>query len=312
LQKEWTLSDKMYSYRKSLKSEISDEFINTYLFRPMAGLIVWVLYYTPVTANQVTIASIISGLAAAIFYLRGTPDAFIIAGLLVILKDLLDSADGQLARAKQQCSRIGRFLDSIGDFIVSAAVFGAIGWVIFQSSGDWRMLLLAVLGLIGISLRVSYHVFYQVNYLHLQRQYMSNRLSEKILEEDLKKGGFELILQRIFQCIYGWQDRLIERVDRWSSGGKIQKLHENKRKDRFEDFSCRWYSDKTSLRISGLIGFGTEFSLLLLCSLLNRLELYLYLNIFLMNGILLLCVFYRRLILLRYLLPAKNPQKGLP
>ena len=30
----------MYSYRKSLKSDISDELINTYLLRPIAGLIV--------------------------------------------------------------------------------------------------------------------------------------------------------------------------------------------------------------------------------------------------------------------------------
>jgi phosphatidylglycerophosphate synthase len=302
----------MYSYRKSLKSDISDELINTYLLRPIAGLIVWALYYTPVTANQVTIASTIAGLVAAFFYLKGTSEAFVVAGLLMTLKDLLDSADGQIARAKQQCSRVGRFLDSIGDFVVDAAVFSAIGWTLYQSGGNWWMLLLAMLGFIGISLRVSYHVFYQVNFLHLQKQYTNNRLSEEIREEDLKKGGFELVLQRIFLCIYGWQDRLIERVDRWSYGGNFRRSHEHEPGDSSESISrepcqkCQeWYSDIISLHISGLLGFGTELFLLMLCSVLNRLELYLYLNVFLMNGIFILCLLYRRFILLRDLRAVK-------
>ena len=100
----------MYSYRSSLKSDKSDELINTYLLRPLAGLIVWVLYYTPITPNQVTIASIMAGFASAFFYAKGTPDAFVIAGLLVTVKDLLDSADGQLARAKEKFSRVGSCL----------------------------------------------------------------------------------------------------------------------------------------------------------------------------------------------------------
>jgi hypothetical protein len=302
----------MYSYRKSLKSDISDELINTYLLRPIAGLIVWALYSTPVTANQVTIASTFAGLVAAFFYLKGTSEAFIVAGLLVTLKDLLDSADGQLARAKQQYSRVGRFLDSIGDFAVDAAVFSAIGWILYQSDGHWWMLLLALLGLVGISLRVSYNVFYQVNFLHLQKQSANNRLSEEIREEDLKRGGFELVLQRIFQCIYGWQDRLIERVDQWSYGGNFLRSHKNEPRDPSEGSfrepcqRCQeWYSDIISLRISGLLGFGTEFFLLMLCSVLNRLELYLYLNIFLMNGILILCLLYRRFVLLRELQAVK-------
>jgi hypothetical protein len=296
----------MYSYRKSLKSDISDELINTYLLRPIAGLIVWALYYTPITANQVTIASIITGLVAAFFYLEGTSEAFIIAGLCIILKDLLDSADGQLARAKQQYSRVGRFLDSIGDFIVDAAVFSAIGWTLFQSSDNWWMMFLALLGLVGVSIRVSYHVFYQVSFLHLQKQYSNNRLSEEIQDKDLKKGGIELVLQRIFQFIYSWQDRFIMRVDRWSCRGIFQSLHEHEPRDTSkgsisEPGYREWYSDIVSLRISSFLGFGTEFILLMSCSILNCLQLYLYLNIFLMNGILLLGILYRRFVLLRNL-----------
>jgi len=272
-----------YEYRKSLKSNVSDELINTYALRPIAGLIVWMLYRTPITPNHVTVASTIAGLVAAVFYLRDQALSTALAGLLLTLKDVLDSADGQLARAKQQYSRTGRFLDSIGDFVVNVAVFGAIGWVLSTSSGNPWMLLLAFLGLVGITLRVSYHVYYQTSFLHLEEKYQINRLTEELTEEDLKGDRLTLLLQRVFLAIYGWQDRLMVRIDLWCRRG---------RDDR--EFLAPWYSDSVGLRLSGLLGMGTELFVLMLCSVFNQLVLYLYLNLVIMNGILLASLMYRR------------------
>jgi phosphatidylglycerophosphate synthase len=273
----------VYEYRKSLKSDVSDELINTYVLRPIAGLIVWLLYRTPITPNHVTVASTIAGLVAALFYLHDRALSTALAGLLVTLKDVLDSADGQLARAKQQYSRIGRFLDSIGDFVVNVAVFGAVGWVLSTSSGNPWMLLLAFLGLVGITLRVSYHVYYQTSFLHLEEKYQINRLTEELTEEDLKSGRLTLSLQRAFLAIYGWQDRLMVRIDLWCRRGRDDRK-----------FLVPWYSDTVGLRLSGLLGMGTELFVLMLCSVFDQLVLYLYLNLAIMNGILLASLIYRR------------------
>ena len=272
-----------YEYKKTVKSSLSDELINTCLLRPLAGLVVWALYRTPVTPNQVTIASTIVGLVAAALYLKNEAFYTAVAGLCVTLKDVLDSADGQLARAKQQYSRTGRFLDSLGDFVVDVAVFGAIGWVLFSSSGDWRMIVLGLLGLIGITLRVSYHVFYQTSFLHLEEKYQVNRVTEDVTINDLAGDPVALRLQKAFQFIYGGQDRLMLRVDTWCRRGRTD-----------HDFLSRWYSDPKGLRLSGLVGIGTELFLLMVCSVLNELSLYLILNVFFMSGIALLSVFYRR------------------
>ena len=272
-----------YEYRKSLKSNVSDELINTYALRPIAGLIVWMLYRTPITPNHVTVASTIAGLVAAVFYLRDQALSTALAGLLLTLKDVLDSADGQLARAKQQYSRTGRFLDSIADFAVNVAVFGAVGWVLSTSSGNPWMLLLAFLGLVGITLRVSYHVYYQTSFLHLEEKYQINRLTEQLTEEDLKSGRLTLSLQRAFLAIYGWQDRLMVRIDLWCRRGRDDRK-----------FLAPWYSDTVGLRLSGLLGMGTELFVLMLCSVFNQLVLYLYLNLAMMNGILLVSLMYRR------------------
>jgi phosphatidylglycerophosphate synthase len=281
-----------YQYSQSLKSDCSDELINTYVLRPIAGVIVKILYPTPVTPNQVTVAAIIVGICASYFYWIGNHYATLLAGVLVTFKDLLDSADGQLARAKSLFSRRGRFLDSIGDFVVDLLIFTAITFALYRVSGSASTFILGLMGFLGITLRVSYHVFYHVSYLHAHDQYQTNRLIEEIREEDRKGDPVALRLQQVFVLIYSWQDRMMMRIDEWSKSGR-------KRPDgtKRQEFNQLWYSDQAGLRISGFLGLGTELAILTVCSLLDNLILYLWINILVMNGIWLTAVLYRRIIL---------------
>jgi len=280
-------SRQKYSYGSTVKSDASDELINTFLLRPIAGILVRLLYPTPITPNQVTIASTITGILGAALYLQGTASWTAAAGLLMTLKDLLDSADGQLARAKQMYSRRGRFLDSLGDFLVNLLVFAAIAFTLFRTDREPVWLLLGALGFLGITLRVSYHVFYQTSFLHRQRAYRVNRTTEEIREEDLSGDRTALTLQRIFLLLYGWQDAFMVRLDRWCRAG-IPKT---------ESSDQRWYSDSTGLRLSGFLGIGTELFLLMLFSVADRLELYLFLNVVGLNVLWAACIAYRRLVL---------------
>jgi len=286
------VSDSPYHYERSLKSRYADEPINTYLLRPTAGVLVSLLYRSSITPNQLTIAAIFAGMAAAYCYSLGQPMATILAGLLVTLKDILDSADGQLARAKNLYSRRGRFLDSIGDFLVDVLIFGAITVTLYRVYPLAGTILLGVAGLLGITLRVSYHVFYYVSFLHLEDRYLTNRLIEEIRDEDRRGDPVALRLQKIFVAIYGWQDKLMARIDDWSKS-RARSLGENEH----ERFRQRWYADRIGLLVSGFLGFGTELALLTICSLLDQLRLYLWLNLLLMNGIWLLAIFYRKIIL---------------
>jgi phosphatidylglycerophosphate synthase len=281
-----------YQYSRSLKSDYSDELINTYILRPIAGVIVKILYPTPVTPNQVTVVAIIIGICASYFYWIGKSYATFLAGVLVTVKDLLDSADGQLARAKSLFSRRGRYLDSIGDFIVDLLIFTAITISLYRVSGSVSTVIFGLLAFLGITLRVSYHVFYHVSYLHAHDQYQTNRLIEEVRDEDRRGDLVALRLQQVFVLIYSWQDRMMMRIDEWSKSGR-------KRPDgtKRQEFNQLWYSDQAGLRISGFLGLGTELAILTVCSLLDNLTLYLWINIFIMNGLWLAAVLYRRSIL---------------
>ncbi len=275
-------------FRQTLKSDalVADEIINIFLLRPLAAALVWLLYPTRITPNQVTVAAIVFGLAAGAAYAAGTPAATVAAGLLITAKDIADDADGQLARAKEMYSRRGRFLDSIGDFAVDLVVFAAITITVYHTYPSSSTIFLGVAAFLGITLRVSYHVFYQASFLHLEDRYKMNRITEEITDADRLGDPVALRLQVIFNVLYTWQDLLMCSIDRWCAGKGILK-----------DKAGTWYGDRIGLRLSGLMGFGTEFALLTICSVTNHLYLYLVLNVVGMNGVWCLSILYRKLML---------------
>jgi phosphatidylglycerophosphate synthase len=276
-----------YSYDASVKSDVSDELINTYCVRPIAGLIVRPLFRTSVTPNQVTVAAMVSGVIAAACYAAGEAHWTLLAGVLLWTKDILDSADGQLARARGAYSRIGRFLDSIGDFVVNAAVFAALTVALTIHTGSLWFIPAGAAALFAITLRISYHVFYQVSFLHLQSVYALNRTDEELTDDDRRSDRWTQRLQQTYLLLYGWQDRLMGRIDGWCHGQAALD----------DDLRRAWYGDRTALRLSGFLGMGTELFVLVLFSLVDRLEWYLGVTLLVQNGFWLVCVLYRRWVL---------------
>ncbi len=296
------MNEKRYSYSASLKSNVSDEVINTYLIRPLAGVFVRFFFYTPITPNQVTLLSTFAGCVAAYFYLDGSAAQNVIAGACITLKDILDSADGQLARVKQQFSRSGRFLDSLGDLVVNGIVFGAITFALMDTPHALTTIALGASSLLGLTLRVSYHVFYQTSFLHLGKQYQINRVTEEVLPEDQHQERLTLLLQRLFQLVYGWQDKLMFTIDAWSRHGlpHAQNVEE------------AWYGDRLALRLSGFLGLGTELFLLTMFSFLDELELYMYINVVVLNIAWGVSIAYRRIGLRRRIITDRSRQAGSP
>ncbi|MGE5315179.1 MAG: CDP-alcohol phosphatidyltransferase family protein [Acidobacteriota bacterium] len=269
-------------YRASVKSAASDEIINTWLQRPAAAVITYACTFTPVTPNQLTLVSTLFGIAAGCLLALEQP-WLVSAGICAYMKDLFDSADGQLARATGRYSRRGRFLDSIGDFIVNAAVFiGITLLLIHRGMGLSASLAVALTGWLGVNLRVSYQVFYQTQYLHTEGSYFTNRAREDVRPEDELSGDrAALLLQRIFSVLYGWQDRLVAALDASSQ------------KRAGHPPASDWYRHPTALRLNSFFGMGTEYTALALCLCFGSIEAYLILTLGVFNLLWAAAVVYR-------------------
>lgn len=271
-----------YSYHASIKSNRSDELVNVYLQRPAAGIITMLLFYLPVTPNFVTLLSTLAGIAASLLLFFPSPD-LILSALLFYAKDIFDSADGQLARAKQLYSRRGRFYDSIGDFVVHLFLFVGIYFQLRYAGYSYgSAALVSVIGFLGVNLRVSYQVYYQTAFLHEQKKYLNNRLSEELQPEDFHEDRITLLLQKIFLGMYGWQDAVIKRIDTalTKNISSESELHS-------------WNQNSAALFLNRLYGLGTEFVLLTLSLLFLTIEWYLIISIFFMNLLWIISLLYR-------------------
>lgn len=101
--------------------------INQYAHVPIAGWLVRPLVHTPFTPNQVTLVSVLFGLAAAWEFSRGNFVGLVTGGILLEFSLILDCVDGQLARAKNMASDMGRLIDGIGGYIANLGVVIGIG-----------------------------------------------------------------------------------------------------------------------------------------------------------------------------------------
>lgn len=131
-----------YQHEKALKPIEVEEPVDYYLYRRIAAVFVRWVYHTRITPNQITLLSLVAGLAGAVALYRGwiLPST---AGLLLFAASILDCADGQLARSKGISSPAGRLLDGIVDFAVTVGIYIAAASWLADATGDGQMWTLA-------------------------------------------------------------------------------------------------------------------------------------------------------------------------
>ena len=129
-----------------------DEPHKPHLFPLIRHLSTWVtpaLLRLPVSANLVTTASLLTGLMACWYFTLGTwVDSLIGAGLFVICS-ILDNCDGEVARARNQCSRFGEKYDTFVDWVVHSVFFASLGFGVTSQTGDQVWLWLGLFGALG-------------------------------------------------------------------------------------------------------------------------------------------------------------------
>jgi len=174
---------------------------------------------------------------------------------LLLVKSLLDAVDGSLARARQRPSRVGRFLDSLLDFALNAAVYLAIAWPWARTTGSPQPLALALAALLSATWQGSAFNYYSVAYRLRVGGESTSRLDESG-EDGMPwddPRALRLLLA-LYALVYGWQDRLMAALDRWVTPGQPPGA----------------YTDRRFLTAVTAMGLGTQLAIIALCSWIGR------------------------------------------
>ncbi|MBK5210056.1 MAG: CDP-alcohol phosphatidyltransferase family protein [Flavobacteriaceae bacterium] len=175
--------------------------------RPAAKIIANSLKETSITPIHITIWFIISGLIAIACMLYGYYWA---AAFFLILKSVLDAADGELARVKKTPSYTGRYFDSISDILLNFFIFIAL-WHITNTS-----LTYALIAFVGIQLQGTLYNYYYV----ILRNKFNGDTTSRIFEDKTPialKGEKQQnvnFLFMLYKILYGVFDKIIYLLDK--------------------------------------------------------------------------------------------------
>ena len=175
--------------------------------RPIGHWIASQLKSTIFTPIHVTTMFIIAGVIAIALMINGF---YITASFFIILKSILDAADGELSRLKNTPSYVGRYYDSIADFLLNFSFLLAF-WYITEIS-----ILYMLFAFFAIQLQGTVYNFYYVILRNSVQGDSTSRVVEDSAPKALKGESQYMvnIFYKIYDVLYISFDKIIYFVDK--------------------------------------------------------------------------------------------------
>lgn len=255
-------------YKASLKGTDAEEILDLLIYRPISFQFVKLIYPTNITPNQISTVALIFGVLAGVFYTFGTDLMFIFAAISFFICNVLDCADGQLARLKKNGTRIGRVVDGLIDYITAISTF--VGIAIGYSLSENPLFVWAITVFAAFS-RALQNMYFD-NYRNLYLRYVYNIVNDvnsdiKEFEEDLAglkrmKGRYVAKLLVFIYLKYCYLQKAVT-------------------KDIVYDVTPEEYKRKNKflLRCWSWLGSTTHLTLAIVLTLFFRVDLYLLITV---------------------------------
>jgi hypothetical protein len=293
-------------YKSSLKAVEVEEILDLVLFRPLAFIFVKATFSFNIKPDQVSVVAMIFGSTAGVLFGFGSFTLVITGAVLYFLSNVLDCADGQIARLKHNGTKVGRIVDGFIDYIVSTFVFLGIAFGLVNqfSQGNINLWgnsflqinpyiyiwLLSIAGGISSAMQAFYFDFYRNKFLEVAFGKASGILDEinefteekRKFTEDPKYANF---MEKILINVYLWYSRLQL---------NIQKDHENNKNK--PDAKEYYRKNKLLLRLWSFMGSTTHITLCVIFGFMNNLEAFLIFCILPLNLLMLSLYFIQRIV----------------
>ena len=112
--------------RASLSKGQDDGFVSQYVNRAISRPLSMLLARTPVTPDQITVASFLLGVLGAGFLVLANSSFWIAGGIMIQVASIVDGCDGEVARLKHRSSARGGWLDTVLDRYADTALAFAV------------------------------------------------------------------------------------------------------------------------------------------------------------------------------------------
>lgn len=135
-----------FARRLAFKAIEIEEFTDIFFFRPGGWIIARGACAVGLTPTHLSIARAITGVAGgALLY---NQSRWTLAFALLVLSEMIDSSDGQLARMTGRITELGRVFDGVGDYLAHGAIYIAIAaGVIHHGGSSWVLIWMLLAGL---------------------------------------------------------------------------------------------------------------------------------------------------------------------
>jgi len=251
---------------------------------------------TNLSPEIINIFSLVSALVSCYWMLQ---QQYLLAAIFIHLKDSLDAADGALARITNKVSSRGRFLDSNTDFIGITSFMITLGYLFRNNEQPGFWIIMTGLAWFSLFMQCSYYNFYQVAYAKLLKKTGLTAKNNESLSKNQylkiknqKYGFIELFLRGLYSVFYGWQDILINRLDKFL----IRVSGINKQNQ------SSWYKNRIQLTLNSLLVFGNHLMAASILLIIGKPQWILFSYVIVFNAIFLFIIFYR-ILYFRYLRP---------
>ena len=253
-------------YKNSLKMIEVEEVLDLIFYRPLAFLFVKAIYPTNLTPNQISFIALAVGVIGGMLFSYGTHTASVAAAIMLILYDVLDCSDGQLARMKKNGTLTGRIVDGFSDYIVTIVAYIGIGFGLMHI---WENTLFVWLLTAGAGISNAIH--------SIMLDYYRNMFMDNVLQRQSTLGESLQEFEQEYQKLKAKNSFSIELMLVWLylrySSIQIKFAPDS---TRLYDAKLYYNNNKRILHLWTYIGPTTELTFMIVCAFFNRMDIYLW------------------------------------
>lgn len=276
-------------YEASLKSIETENFVDRIFYRPIGFRIAKALRNTGVTPNMITVISIFVGAAAGFFFYKTDIVYNVIGILFLILANILDCVDGQLARLTGIKSKIGRILDGFAGDIWFASIYIGFALRLSEQTGCYWFFALAVMSGMSHLFQANITDYYKTLHLYFISKDKGAEF-QSIEQIEAQHKQLKYGVAKFFYFLYRWYSLLQVKVTP-TLQKMLKQMHSLYGDDIPENIRIEFRKkSKALMKYIDLMTFNGRTIIMFVIVLSGEVYLYYLYEIIVLNTVLLCCM----------------------